>query len=482
MKQFEPSFRLPPTSLRDKLKTVLRWIFPLTFIAKLVQSLFQTLLGRFLGSKILVKPLRNLPEKGKLLPNLTSHIAWEKICNDAVRQNEDHQWGYIPTDLQNNLHIQHKALRTHDRALIEHSCVGAKNLFNKTMLWDPDTKVVCFFPGRGQDYFPMLPWMTLAAQDMGCVFASLNHRGVGFSPKSNIQQGPEWTAYYRELLGLYKQAPEKMVLRVAQQLRKKSANKASHMVNDGMALVGHYLQQGIKPKNITLWGYSMGGVGLMVAARYKQIFKKFTQKGWEKNQKLVDYGQWLFGAQNPESLKVLIAEYQRDTFEFNVIADRTYTSFSRAVVGRIRTALDNHPRLAKIVFYIMWPIVKFIQVLCKWELDIIKAFKKLHHKLKISVTVSGGDNQPVDSKIHPKSAALHKKLHEQGHFESDVHYEQGHMYPNITHPDNSPDILSKWAHVAMPPVLFMKDGTRFTQYVKEFVEQCDKERASAKLS
>jgi hypothetical protein len=320
---------------------------------------------------------------------------------------------------------------------------------------------------------------------MNCVFASINHRGVGFHPKDNIKQGPEWNQYYKTLLGLDAKTSDEIVLKKARVFKQKSTNKASHMINDGMALVGHYLRQGIKPKNITLWGYSMGGFSIIVAARYKKIFKKFTQKGWEKNKKLVEYGQWLFGAKNKKALQELIQEYQQDTFEFNVVADRTYTSLSRAVAGRIKTMLEHHPRLAKVanvVFYIMWPILKFIQVLCKWELDIIQAFKKLHAKLKISVTLSGKKGQPVDTKIHPESAALHKKLHEQGHFESDIYYEQGHMYPDTEHTDNTPPILKTFGHMTMPPMLFMKDGTTsLPQYVKNFVVQCDTERTKERL-
>lgn len=423
------TFTLPPQTFRQKFKQVLKWVFPLSLLWMGVTFVFNKLFGRAIGKQIIKPPYEICKERGTIVPELPSNTRLKDICAKAEELNQGKDWKYDINGLYENSRVHHAYLKTHDGAFIEHSCIGPKNLLDADgKIANPtNTKVVLFFPGRTRNHLHHLPIGLLESHDMKCVFASFTHRGQ-VDPR-NITNKKQ-LSYYRKLLGLTEKGenqkykvPSSQVLELLKKMRFKKIDKSEDLISDGMPLVAKYLQQGLRPSQITIDAYSMGGVGVKVADRYRKIFKRFQSKNWERDQALVKYGQALFGMKDLESLKNHIAVCTEEGFEFNVWVDRTFSSLTRAVMGRLRGALDlaKLPRLGKIIFFVLLPFCEALLGLCKWRLNIIDSYKKLNPRLREVVAIESPIDVNTnklkyesDTMVHFKGASLFQKLSEIG--------------------------------------------------------------------
>jgi len=152
---------------------------------------------------------------------------------------------------------------------------------------------------------------------------------------------------------------------------------SAQLVADGIAQVQHLLDQGVKPENIVLSGWSLGGgVASLVAKHYH-----------DKNQKL---------------------------YLFN---DRSFSNLTHVIVGWIRTlgSGTGHTEsyLGKLVGYLAWPFIKSILVLSGWEIEAAKAYHALpaaykeYMVIRSPKAIRNSQVSTQDDAIIPHYASLH---------------------------------------------------------------------------
>gem|GEM_PF-4087412 len=143
------------------------------------------------------------------------------------------------------------------------------------------------------------------------------------------------------------------------------ARSMDDLVADGIAQVQRLLDKGVKPENITLSGWSLGGgVATLVA---KHFHDKFRDEG--KNQNI------------------------------NLFADRTFSSLTNAVLGFIRTigsggefgqnSGKQESWFGKALAFILKPLVKAMLRAEGWDHDIAAAYQALPTENKRAVNASG---------------------------------------------------------------------------------------------
>lgn len=129
-----------------------------------------------------------------------------------------------------NFTINRLAVRTADRVTLD-TC----ELVHPDQPKEPsEQKWIVFFNGNGSCYEDMLPALAKISEDTGVNIYTGNYRGVGYS------KGFPWTA--------------------------------KDLIFDGEAMVQRLLKQGVKPENILLHGWSIGGgVATAVAAKHPEM-------------------------------------------------------------------------------------------------------------------------------------------------------------------------------------------------------------------
>ncbi len=143
------------------------------------------------------------------------------------------------------------------------------------------------------------------------------------------------------------------------------ARSMDDLVADGIAQVQRLLDKGVKPENITLSGWSLGGgVATLVA---KHFHDKFRDEG--KNQNI------------------------------NLFADRTFSSLTNVVLGFIRTigsgggfgqnSGKQESWFGKALAFILKPLVKAMLRAEGWDHDIAAAYQALPTENKRAVNASG---------------------------------------------------------------------------------------------
>lgn len=148
------------------------------------------------------------------------------------------------------------------------------------------------------------------------------------------------------------------------------------LVNDGIAQVQHLLDKGVKAKNITLNGHSLGGaVATLVAAHFHAKEEK--------------------------------------VYLFN---DRSFSNLTNTAVGWVRTlGSSGHKEttLGKILGWFAEPIVKLALSVSKWEMEVAEAYvtipKEYREHTLIRSSKEDRKNHPeiVDDSTIPHSASLH---------------------------------------------------------------------------
>lgn len=530
------SFSMPPQTRLQTVKSILKLIIPLFWIIKAFSFFMNTLFGKMVGRQIIRTPYETCRSCGNIVPELHSDTQLSNIHEYALQLNEQEKWGYKTDHLPEKTQLHHAYLKTHDNALIEHSCIAPKKWLNpEGQLQNiADVRVVCAFTGRTRSHLHELPLMLLRSHDMDCVYTSFTNRGLRTLKKTDDQQE---VSYYRQLLGLTARnetgryiTRSQRIIDFFKKMRVKSIERSEDLISDGMAFVGHYLKQGLRPSQITLDAFSMGGLGVKVADRYRKIFKRFQTPHWHKNKKLLNYAQKLFGIEDTETLMTHLKRCTQEGFEFNVWADRTFSTLTRVVLGRVRVALDlaKWPRFGTLVFAILLPFCDVLLGLMKWRSSILKSILKLNPKLISIVAIespidpnTGKLQYESDTMVHFKGASLYQRLLDVGQIriwkklyewlwifeqkdllrshspeanldrQKDLnHYrkkaedahEQRLVYPH----DEVDNILNgRYAHAACRETLVLyrgraekKDGKPYTlqHLFKKFVQDCDKNR------
>ncbi len=146
------------------------------------------------------------------------------------------------------------------------------------------------------------------------------------------------------------------------------------LVTDGIAQVQRLLDQGVAPRAIILYGYSLGGaIGILVAKHFHDLGKPVK-----------------------------------------IYNDRSFSSISQVVMGWIRRLgqpLHHEPVFLKIVGWICKPFLKGCLMLGGWEIDVARAFAALPLERKRCIVVRSDKNdrraQDVQQRPQDDQAITH---------------------------------------------------------------------------
>jgi pimeloyl-ACP methyl ester carboxylesterase len=135
------------------------------------------------------------------------------------------------------------------------------------------------------------------------------------------------------------------------------AHNTQTLLNDGIVQVNHLLKQGVKPENIILYGWSIGGAIASLVADY------FHQQ-------------------------------QRTVYLFN---DRSFSNLSFTAVGIVKEL----PLLGPVLAYLLLPTIKFALWATGWEMEADQAYRNVPRRYRTHTVLK-------DDEIIPYYASLHE--------------------------------------------------------------------------